>query len=306
MPFTTAGHRQTLEETYYAGETLHLYPLPPPVLVTDRWCAYSDSSPLIEIVDRYDKSIEERIILPSTTPDTSITLEERLDSSFHNIPHVWTVLVEGTSKPPFPSRLVAKIYDPVWFGDAEWFDPFKLRNRSVSQEVESYHRFEALQGTKVPRFYGHFVTSLPSQCNRTVNVILMEYVHGRDLRNLVPSDNARLVCDMHKDVVIEAVLNLSWDAYTYGVDLFDLQPRNVILRPPKQGHEKQYCNSDECPLRLEVDPGGLQMVMVDFENVEFQQPDLGWERERERERERRKGIEKSKPIFLASWLEAMM
>ncbi|KAF9451305.1 hypothetical protein P691DRAFT_797021 [Macrolepiota fuliginosa MF-IS2] len=279
MPFAAAGHIQTLEETYYTGEMLHLYSLLPPALVMYKWCAYNSPSPLIEIGVRYQKSIEESITLPSTAPDISITLERRLDSSFHN-----------------------QKYDPVWFGYAEWVDPFKPRNRSVSQEVESYHRFEALQGTKVPRFYGHFVTSPPSQCNRTVNVILMECVHGRDLRNLVPSDHAGMVCDVHKDAVIEAVLNLSWDAYVYGVDLLDLQPRNVILRPPKRGHERQYCNSDECPLRLEADPRDLRMVMVDFENVEFQEPDPRWRRHREW----REGMDKSKPIFLANWLKAIM
>jgi len=150
----------------------------------------------------------------------------------------------------------------VWFDDAEWFDPFKIRNLLVSQEVESYRRFDRFQGTKVPRFYGHFITPLPSQQSRTVNIVLMEYIPAPDLLRLVPPDVAGTVCAMHKDAIVEAVLNLQFDMDTCGVVLMDLQSRNVILLPPKA--RREFCIAPGCPLRLEADCENLEIVIDRF------------------------------------------
>jgi hypothetical protein len=63
---------------------------------------------------------------------------------------------------------------------------------------------KSLQGTKVPRFYGHFIAPLPSQDGRTVNVILLEQVAGTDLRTLVPDEVTEKLCLKHKDALIDA------------------------------------------------------------------------------------------------------
>lgn len=124
---------------------------------------------------------------------------KRLDSSFQNIAHAEVIQV-GNALPDsaYPLQLVAKIYDIVWFGDLEWFIPSKLRDCSVPQEVELYHHLKVLQGSKAPRHCGHFVTFLPSQCNGTVNVILLELIPGRDLHHLAPADIAGMMCDLHR------------------------------------------------------------------------------------------------------------
>ena len=76
-----------------------------------------------------------------------------------------------------------------------------------------------------------------------------------------------------------AALSLASDMLTCGVSQQGLQPRNVILRP--QQHVLQsvsgtrLCETKECLVALEVDCNDLHMVMVDFEMVEFKEPDTG-------------------------------
>lgn len=298
MASMTATEPPALKKTYYPGKTLKLYPYPPPTPPTDERCSYGGSPRLLEIIDRYNKSIEERIMVPSTPPDVTITLEKRFDSSKLNIAHVWLAQVQGPSQTAYPSELVAKIYDPVWFDDGEWFQPFKGRDLVVSREVECYRRFASLQGTKVPWFYGHFIAPLPCQQNRTVSVILMQCMPGDDLRHIVPHDAAGAVCDAHKGSIIEAVLNFLLDIDAFGVNLMDMHPRNVILLPP--GKRREFCDFPSCPLRLEADDNNLEIAMVDFESVEFTEP--RWYDDTER----RKEIDRSKTFLLQNWLEGYM
>src|SRR6266849_8753500 len=193
------------------------------------------------------------------------------------VPRVWTARVQGSSSQvgatttthaTYPPQLVAKIYDPVFFDDYETDcdDPFVLRDLSISCEVESYRRLGPLQGTKVLRFYGYFAAALPGQHGRTVYVILLEEVPGRDMRVIVPADVAESVCAKHKDAIIVAVLRLYVDICACGVDQQDLQPRNVILRPQMHVSPSvsgaRFCDTEECLLALEVDCDNLHMVMI--------------------------------------------
>lgn len=288
-----------------------LYRWPPPISPEDTWCAYrAGASRMTEIADRYNKSIAERVTPPPTLPDVSVTLENRLESSFCRVPHVWTAHVQNSTSPDtstattYPTLLTAKIFDPIFIdsGDAEYADPFSLRDLSVSREVDAYRRLEPLQGTRVPRFYGHFIAPLPSQHNRTVNVILMEYVQGTDLRILVPLEVAETVCSVHKDAVIDAALDYFFEILALGVSLSDMQPRNVVLRHQEHGTGKPHCTTANCPLRLEVDCEDLHMVMVDFEMVEFIEPDPNFNEPLIR----RQHIDRVKPVYLTRWLESRM
>ncbi|KAG7441420.1 uncharacterized protein BT62DRAFT_487752 [Guyanagaster necrorhizus] len=96
-----------------------------------------------------------------------------------------------------------------------------------------YRRLEHLYGTKAPRFYGHFVAPLPAQHDRTISIVLMEHIHGRDIRDLVPREKEETLCSMHKNALIDAALRLYFDIYALGVEQLDMQPRNVILRCPR-------------------------------------------------------------------------
>ncbi|KAK0452888.1 uncharacterized protein EV420DRAFT_1337034, partial [Desarmillaria tabescens] len=128
--------------------------------------------------------------------------------------------------------MVAKIYDPVYFDseEAEYFDPFILLDLYVSRETHAYQHLKSLYSIKVPHFYGHFIAPLPAQRNRTVNVILLEYIQGRDIRDLVPREKSGALCSTHKDALIDAALRLYFDIYALGVEQVDMQPRNMILR----------------------------------------------------------------------------
>ena len=305
-----------LEETYHAGATLDLYAWQLPAPPTSTRCIYEDGPPCAtQLSERYNKSISERVALPSTPPAVSIALEKRFDSSTHRVPHVWSARVQGssshagamttTTRTTYPPLLVAKIYDPVFFDDDEtqWNDPFILRDLSVSCEVEAYRRLGPLQGTEVPRFYGYFAAALPAQHGRTVYIILLEEVPGRDLRVIVPPDVTENVCAKHKDAIIDATLRLYFDILACGIDQQDMQSRNVILRPQKHVSLSmsgtRFCDTTECLLALEVDCDDLHMVMVDFETVDFQEPDTSFSEQAAQ----RTHIEKVKSMYLERWLE---
>ncbi|KIM51786.1 hypothetical protein SCLCIDRAFT_1224147, partial [Scleroderma citrinum Foug A] len=203
----------------------------------------------------------------------------------------------------YPPQLVAKIFDPVFFDsyDAEYTDPFILRDLSVSCEVEAYQRLECLQGKRVPRFYGHFVAPLPSQDGRTISVLL-EHIQGTDLRIIVPPNIAENVCHRHKDAIIDAALRVFFDILACGVNQTDMQPRNVISRPQQLVSGTQYCATLECPLRLEIDCNDLDMVMVDFEGVDFQEPDTSFSEPSTQ----KVHVENVKSLYLEKWLENML
>ncbi|KAJ3552798.1 hypothetical protein NP233_g12790 [Leucocoprinus birnbaumii] len=267
----------TLTETCYTGAALDLFAWPRPTPPTETVVKYEVLPRPTLLRERYKQSIDERVALPSTPPTVSIILEERMVSSMKRVPHVWMARVQGSTT-TYPSHLVAKIYDPVFFDDYEtqWHDPFYLRDLSVSCEVEAYRRLEALQGTQVPRFYGYFTAMLPAQHSRTVYLILLERVPGRDLRAIVPQKDAEKVCLKHKEAIVDVALRLFYGFFTYGVRNRDMQPRNIILRPQKHASRMVsrtwFCDTEECPLVLEVDCDDLNMVMVDFERVNFGKP----------------------------------
>ena len=95
--------------------------------------------------------------------------------------------------------LIAKVLDPVFFddGEAQWFSPFTLRDLGVSYEIETYDHLMSLQGTEVPRFYGHLAAP-PRTQGRTANVILPEQAPGTDLRTHVPDEVAEYASSMRE------------------------------------------------------------------------------------------------------------
>ncbi|KAJ3566405.1 hypothetical protein NP233_g7029 [Leucocoprinus birnbaumii] len=295
-----------LDETYYPGATLDLYAWQQPAapISTKPKYNYTDG-PLIStnVSERYNKSIAERVSLPPTTPSVSIILEKRMDSSTHRVPHVWASRVHAGAT-IYPSHLVAKIYDPVFFDDDEtrYDDPFHLRDLCISCEVESYRRLEPLYGTQVPQFYGYFAAMVPDQDSRTVFVLLLEEVPGRDIRTIVPPDDAKKVCPKHKEAIIDAALRLFFDVRACGVSQVDMTTRNIILRPQKHvslsAPGTRFCDTEECLLALDVDCDDLNMVMVDFEMVDFKEPDPSFSERAEQ----RKLIEQVKPRYLRRWL----
>ncbi|EKM73922.1 hypothetical protein AGABI1DRAFT_95991, partial [Agaricus bisporus var. burnettii JB137-S8] len=141
--------------------------------------------------------------------------------------------------------------------------------------VKAYEKLKHLQGTLLAQFYGLFTATLPAQHNRTVHVILLEEVPGTDLRLLLPPKVAEKVCSRHREAIFDRVINLYLDLCDCGINQHDMHPRNVILRP--QEHVvpgTRFCNTDNCPLTLQVDCDDFHLVMIDFECVEFEEEDF--------------------------------
>ena len=180
-----------LTQTYHTGTTLQLYkhPVPDRPELHALWIPIDQ--PIPDANDRYAKAVAKHITLPSTPPDVTITLKNELSTSRAC---VWTAVERKSSVAGSPdaTSIVTKIFDPVFFGSHRENDTnaFAACDLSVSKEVESYDRLKLFQGTKIPRLYGHFIAPLPSQYNRTVSIILLEYVEAIDLRRLVPVDVA--------------------------------------------------------------------------------------------------------------------
>ncbi|KAF7785178.1 hypothetical protein Agabi119p4_1343 [Agaricus bisporus var. burnettii] len=272
-----------LRKTYYQGLDLQLHAShPPPTPASNAGLMKDSAIRYVKPIELYKQSIAERTVLPSTPPALTITLEKRLSTSTRRVPHVWTAHVRGkpsvngettrTTETEYPPLLVAKIFDPVFFDgeDADLFDAFLVRDISVSSEVKSYEKLKHLQGTVLAQFYGLFVATLPTQHNRPVYIILLEKVPGNDLYHILPPDVAEDVCPKHRDAILDNALNLLFDFCECGVNLQDMNPRNIILRPQKhEVSEAQFCTTDNCPAAHKIDCNDLHLVMIDFESVEF-------------------------------------
>ncbi|KAK7455290.1 hypothetical protein VKT23_011163 [Stygiomarasmius scandens] len=280
---TSSSSIPSLETTYSAGATvLKLYkckaPDPPP----DGDCSYKEGERLMSsVTDLFSTSVSRRLHISSKSPDVSITLKSRISRSHNRLPHVWTAQVQPNPEstiPSIPELVVAKIFDPVYISeeDRDSLDsPFSVRDLCVWKEVTAYQMLESLQGKTVPRFYGHFIASLgPSHQHRTVNVLLLEYIQGKDLCGIVPPDEESVakICGEHLDGLITAVLKCHISLCDLGVITLDNVPRNVLLRSPSE--RKPHCNQEECPLRFETgcNPDDIPLVMFDFEQVQFIEP----------------------------------
>jgi hypothetical protein len=158
-----------------------------------------------------------------------------------------------------------------------------ILDRSVATETKSYNLLQPLQGDLVPRFHGLFLCSIPHQ-QRTVYVVLLEYIHGEDVRSLRRGG----LCAEHKDAITEVALEIWVRARSLGVIHCDVNPRNFVLRsvaeeksiecsdPPQPnvgGKGASHCSTPNCPLHLSVGALDLRVVMIDLEDVAFREPD---------------------------------
>ncbi|KAK7465295.1 hypothetical protein VKT23_005274 [Stygiomarasmius scandens] len=268
------------EASYSTGTALHLHLREPPELPKNLECNLeNEEQALLDIKDRYNVSVERRITLPLTPPHLSIILDNPLQINHHRFAHVWTARVHPASNSPsLPEIVVAKIFDPVYYDndDLVWLDPFSESDLSIWNEVNSYRRLSSMQGMNIPRFYGHFVASLGKLHDfRTVNVLMMEYISGRDVAEIVPQGTEDTVCAEHLDALYTAVLQVHFAIWDLGVQNHDMVPRNVILRTSgcTCRRHASCCSRAECPFRSEIccNPDDISVVIIDFEMVEFKE-----------------------------------
>ncbi|KAG7439297.1 uncharacterized protein BT62DRAFT_939121 [Guyanagaster necrorhizus] len=286
---------------YHPNAHFELHTCSPPRSPHHDQCMYTEDSLRLEkTAGLYAASMTHRISLPTYAhPSSPIVLREKLCGGFREgrVTHVWTATRAGET-------VIAKIFDPLYFIDPyEGTDPFPFVDLSVSREVEAYHRLEPLQGTRVPRFLGLFVSPLPTQGNRTVYVLLLEHVAGQDVRYLVPPptsdsdpDKVENLCSAHRSAIVDSAVNVFFDILMCGVKQRDMAPRNVIIRPPRHRGDA-FCAKEDCPVRFSVDASNVESVMIDFEGSELWDPDHEFYDQQTRERE----MHSLREDFLEDW-----
>ncbi|KAJ7674047.1 hypothetical protein DFH06DRAFT_902167, partial [Mycena polygramma] len=123
--------------------------------------------------------------------------------------------------------MVARFYDPLFvYDEADKFDIFKHIDRAVALEAHAYDALQELQGGLIPRFVGCFLMMAEK---RNVQVVLLEFVSGRDLLLYQPGE-AEPVCDMHRMAVIDAILLAYHCCILRGIQHGDIAGRNIILK----------------------------------------------------------------------------
>ncbi|KAK0462919.1 uncharacterized protein EV420DRAFT_1761270 [Desarmillaria tabescens] len=176
-----------------------------------------------------------------------------------------------------PSTIVAKFYDPLYFHDEyDNTDPLRLAAWSAASEVRAYEKLQSLQGACIPQCLGFYATTLPEQEGRTVYVLLLKYVTGKDLRYLCEMGDKRekivadYLCEKHCNAIFSTVFRLVMDFINLGVTHGDLAPRNIIIKTPAR--RGPFCSTECCPSRHEINADDVQAVMVDFERAVFHDP----------------------------------
>lgn len=134
---------------------------PAPTLVTDGCCKYDEDD--FEEIKRLSPTERclQRPPLPgemgSDTIDLEVTDLLRVGDCCNS--QVFTVRVlRGTPKaekpPPPDARLVAKVYDPLYYDDEEYFvNPFLAMDQCYTHEARAYHVLSEFQGRHIPIFY---------------------------------------------------------------------------------------------------------------------------------------------------------
>ncbi|EER37887.1 conserved hypothetical protein [Histoplasma capsulatum H143] len=125
-------------------------------------------------------------------------------------------------------KLVAKIYDPLYFSDEEGFlNPFHCVDKHYTHEAHAYNVLSKSHGGRVPRFYGSYSLNIPVDRSemRTVRLILMEYIPGISMQQANPEKFSRLA----RQEIMKSVINFESQLYEQDILLTDLHPRNVIM-----------------------------------------------------------------------------
>ncbi|KAK0469167.1 uncharacterized protein EV420DRAFT_1472442 [Desarmillaria tabescens] len=268
---------------YLPSARYDLYPAKPPRFPKgNKWCKHDNRSRQRQRANgSFALCLTNRIRIPARSPPPlSITLSQKLCGGLReHVTHVWTATASFSKPKKAPTTVVAKFYDPLYFNDSDGTtitDPLRLATWSAASEVRAYEKLEPLQGTSIPRCLGLYATRFHEQESRTVYVLLLEHVSGKDLRYLCRQGDSEqevlgdYLCDKHRDAIFSSIFQLAMDSISLGVFHEDLAPRNIIVRPP--AHRGPFCSAERCPVRLAIDADSVQAVMVDLERVQLDDP----------------------------------
>ncbi|KAF2763306.1 hypothetical protein EJ05DRAFT_33688 [Pseudovirgaria hyperparasitica] len=148
--------------------------------------------------------------------------------------------------------MVAKIYDPLYYIPDDFaikFDAVAMADSDYTREALAYQELKEFHGNYVPHYYGSWSCYISTESptgktvQRPVRLILMEYIQGVSLHELLPTElsNEQRSNIMVKVIELEAMIE-----HRGGVSQKDIAPRNFICT----GHDY-------------VDPN-LRIVLIDF------------------------------------------
>ncbi|KAJ6483600.1 hypothetical protein C8R47DRAFT_1073369 [Mycena vitilis] len=255
---------------YHTSRTFQLYPHKAPPLPAgkpkDMVFSETQSEAETEINGRLANCEAHRMQPLTPTPTLKVVLEQPLSTGLRDLRYaqVWKVRGRGQT-------MVARFYDPLFvYDEANKFDIFKHIDRAVALEANAYDALQELQGGLIPRFVGCFLMMAEK---RSVQVVLLEFVSGRDLLHYHPGDDEP-VCDNHR--------------VAHG----DIAGRNIILKESTVS-PTPFCDNASCQLRFRFptesllqqmnNPGGpeadyskvtvqqlnsLPIAIIDFEDIE--------------------------------------
>jgi hypothetical protein len=143
-------------------------------------------------------------------------------------------------------------------------------------ESGGYDRLSTIQGTFIPRCYGCYICPVPGQ-NRNAWVLLLQYIPGRSLDKIDPSQLSPYQRWLIMDKMVDAASDV---AYVGGVDNRDYALRNTILWLGTDSVPNQAIESDVTPApmpSIDIPPshgtiGDLStasVVIIDFEHARF-------------------------------------
>ncbi|KAH8427759.1 uncharacterized protein LDX57_005466 [Aspergillus melleus] len=209
---------------------------PPPTLVARDCCINSES----DRTERQHMDPVDRCLkwppLPGKEGDDTISLEiiDILKGGDEHNSQVFTVQLSSSTSPLPPrkgTKLVAKVYDPVYFDDDEgYLNQFACMDKYYTHEANAYPVLRELQGHSIPKYYGSYSLYLPTdgEQTRTVRMILIEYISGTTLANADPKSFPQPV----RQHIMKSIVDLESRIYEKDLLLLDVEPRNVIIRSP--------------------------------------------------------------------------
>ncbi|KAL1861179.1 hypothetical protein Plec18167_002883 [Paecilomyces lecythidis] len=125
-------------------------------------------------------------------------------------------------------EIVTKIYDPLYFNDGGYINPFRAVDKHYTHEARTYDVLSDLQGTLIPTFYGSYTLDIPvnGHQKRIVRLILLDYVSGKSMQQVNPMDFSQQT----RQQIMKSIVDFETLIFQRDIALTDLSPRNVVMR----------------------------------------------------------------------------
>ncbi|KAE8311012.1 hypothetical protein BDV41DRAFT_543319 [Aspergillus transmontanensis] len=139
------------------------------------------------------------------------------------------VLVDVISGQLPNSRVVAKLYDPLYYDHADDdVDPFLFVDVEYTRESAAYRYLQGQGQECIPDYYGSYSMDISySDCQRrTVRLILLEHIAGLPMTALCPKDFPE---DFQK-AVMKKIVDVESQLYKINLRHCDTFPRNIIIQ----------------------------------------------------------------------------